>query len=505
MNTNGINHILIVGGGTAGWMTASLLNHHWRKWGIQVSLVESAEIGIIGVGEGSTPKMKDLFDTLEIDEAEWMPACNGTYKNGITFKDWSTIPGHTEYFHPFGCTIDSMTYQFFREHTVLRRQGHDVDVTPERYFLMSQLAAHDMAPKAAQNFPFQFDYAYHFDSMLVGRFLRDKAVERGVRHMTGTVEHVRRHENGDLAAIELADGTCLDADFFIDCTGFASILLQKTLQVPFVSFADNLFNDRAIAMPSEISGPIPSATVSTAMKHGWAWKIPLTNRYGNGYVYSSDYCSEDEAETELRSHLGLLDDDTEARHLNMRVGCTERSWVRNCLGIGLSQGFIEPLEATAIQFIQTSVEMFIQAFQNGEFSNYHQQKYNDKVNQNYAGIRDYIVLHYQTNSRTDTDYWINNRENPNISDQLRDIMDCWHRGGYLEDELQRLGVTQYYSPISWNCMLAGTGQFPPVSSRNKQHPGQVNQDYLQQFFADCLLNFKPHREQLKLGPFPKCA
>jgi hypothetical protein len=175
------------------------------------------------------------------------------------------------------------------------------------------------------------------------------------------------------------------------------------------------------------------------------------------------------------------------------------------LGIGLSQGFIEPLEATAIQFIQTSVEMFIQAFQNGEFTNHHQQKYNDKVNQNYAGIRDYIVLHYQTNSRTDTDYWINNRENRNISDQLRAIMDCWHRGGYLEDVLERLGVTQYYSPISWNCMLAGTGQFPPLSSTNKQHPGQVNPEFLRQFFADCLLNFKPHREQLKLASLPKCA
>jgi flavin-dependent dehydrogenase len=501
----GIKNVLIVGGGTAGWMAASLINHHWQDQGIKVTLVESPEIGIIGVGEGSTPTFKDLFDTLGIAESEWMPACNGTYKNGITFKDWSTKPGFSQYFHPFGCTIDAMTYPVFRDHTVLRRKGVDVDVNPDKFFLMSRLAQQQLAPKAPANFPFQFDYAYHFDSVLVGRFLREKAVERGVRHITGTVTEVRQAESGDISAIELADGSTLEADLFVDCTGFAAILLQKTLQVPFISFRENLFNDRAIAIPTPIGERIPSETVSTALRHGWAWQIPLTNRYGNGYVYSADHCSPDEAETELRSHLGLLDDPTEARHLRMRVGRAEQGWVKNCVGIGLSQGFIEPLEATAIQFIQSSIELFIKTFEQGGFSDRFQTQYNDKISQNYAGIRDYIVLHYQTNSRSDTDYWIDNRNNRHISDNLQHIMNCWQQVGNLEAELQRLGVSEYYRPLSWNCLFAGTGQFTDVNPAHTSHPGAIDPDYLERFFTGCLLNFKPHRQQLQPSMMQACA
>lgn len=505
MEQSGISKVLIVGGGTAGWMAASLINHHWQHRGIQVTLVESPEIGIIGVGEGSTPQFKDLFDTLDIPEHEWMAACNGTYKNGITFRDWSTKPGFGEYFHPFGCTLDSMTYPIFRDHTILRRKGVDVDVNPNRYFLMSRLTEHGLAPKPSDNFPFQFDYAYHFDSVLVGHFLRDRAKERGVKHLTGTVTKVSQDEAGHLTGITLKDGTQLSADLFIDCTGFASVLLQKTLQVPFISFADNLFNDRAIAMPTPIGASIPTETVSTALKHGWAWKIPLTNRYGNGYVYSSAHCSADEAETELRTHLGLLEDETEARHLKMRVGRAEKGWYKNCVGIGLSQGFIEPLEATAIQFIQSSIDLFISSCEQGGFTDRYRHQYNQQIEQNYAGIRDYIVLHYQTNSRTDTEYWIDNRNNQHISDNLKQIIQCWHQVGNLEAELQRLKVSQYYTPISWNCMFAGTGQFTALDPKLAPHPGTVDPGYLERFFTGCLLNFKKHREQLQPTVVKACA
>jgi len=500
-----VKNILIVGGGTAGWMTANLLNHHWRKYGIQVTLVESPEIGIIGVGEGSTPKLKDFFETLEIPEEEWMPACHATYKNGITFKNWSTVPGYTSYFHPFGCTLDTMTYPIFRDHTILRRKGVNVDVSPDRYFLMSKLVQNHMAPKAPANFPFQFDYSYHFDSVLVGQFLRDKAIERGVKHITGTVTEVQQHESGDISQIVLADQSVLAADVFVDCTGFASLLTSKTLQVPFVSFADSLFNDRAIAIPTPITEEIPVTTESTAMKHGWAWKIPLTNRFGNGYVYSAAHCSPDEAETELRSHLGLLDDATEARHLRMRVGRAERGWEKNCVAIGLSQGFIEPLEATAIQFIHSSVELFIKAFEQGEFTPQYQSQYNHKINQNYAGILDYIVLHYQTNSRQDTDYWIENRNNTNISSNLATIIESWHQVHNLEAVLQQLNVSEYYSPLSWNSMFAGTGSF--ASAATLPPPTQYHRDQqrLDEFFAGCMLNFKHHRELLEQLPLKNCA
>lgn len=499
MENEGIKNILIVGGGTAGWMAANLMAHRWAKHGIKITLVESPEIGIIGVGEGSTPKFKDFFDSLNISEEEWMPACNATYKNGIRFTDWSTVPGFEEYFHPFGCTIDTLTYQFFRDNAVYRRKGLNVDVNPNRYFLMSKLAENDLSPIATKSFPFQFDYAYHFDSVLVGQFLRKKAKEFGVKHIEGTVVQIDRNNEGDLTGIKLSDQQQINADYFVDCTGFASILLQKTLKVPFISFKENLFNDRAVALPSEISTAIPSETVSTALKHGWAWKIPLTNRFGNGYVYSSDHCTADEAEYELRSHLGQLDSEASARHLKMRVGRAEKSWHKNCVAIGLSQGFIEPLEATALQFVHSSIETFITAFEAGQFTAQHQNQFNQQINQNFEGIRDYIVLHYQTNSRNDTKYWIENRENTQISDNLRSMINCWNQVNNLDEELKRLNLSQYYTAISWNCMFAGTGQFPKLSQQQLQeiHPGSVNLDYLDNFLNDCLLNFNTHEFELK--------
>ncbi len=502
MKTTGINDILIVGGGTAGWMTANLMAHKWCDYDINITLVESPEVGIIGVGEGSTPKLKDFFDALNISEEEWMPACNATYKNGINFINWSTVPGFTEYFHPFGCTIDALTYPFFRDNSILRRKGVNVDVNPNNYFLMTKLAESKLSPIAANNFPFQFDYAYHFDSALLGHFLRKKASELGVKHIEGTVVEIKQNDNGELRSIELTDGRTFAADYFVDCTGFAAILIQKTLGVRFISFAENLFNDSAIAIPTEISNNIPSETESTALKNGWAWKIPLTNRFGNGYVYSSDYSTADDAETELRSHLGMLDSEVEARHLKMRVGRAEKSWCKNCVAIGLSQGFIEPLEATALQFVHSSIESFITAFEKGGFSAAHQDQFNQQINRNFEGIRDYIVLHYQTNSRNDSEYWKDNRSHAQISENLSQMIACWNQVNNIEEKLLQLNISQYYTAISWNCMFAGTGLFPPLSKQqmSENNQGTVDLNYLKKFFTDCTLNFKPHEIQLGKKP-----
>ena len=501
MNDSKIKNIVILGGGTAGWMTANLLHKKWQHLGIQVTVVESPDIGIIGVGEGSTPLLKVFFDSLDIEESEWMPACNATYKNGISFVDWSTVAGYESYFHPFPTSLDFATFGFLYKYSELRRQGLDLLAHPNRFSLLANLTEKRLAPLPAESFPFHFQYGYHFDSVLIGKFLRERAKEKGIIHIEATVESVEQHDNGDIKSLKLNTGQDLSADFFVDCSGFASILIQNTLKVRFLSFAENLFNDSAIAVPTEIDPNLPSETISTALPHGWVWKIPLTNRFGNGYVYSSQYTTPDEAETELRTHLGILESDVEARHLKMKVGRTEQTWCNNCVAIGLSQGFIEPLEATALQFVYSTIDEFSTAFEEGKFTNQYREDFNERMNKNFEGIRDYIVLHYKTNSRIDTQYWIDNRENQNLSDNLKEMLNVWYGIEDLEAALTRLNIGQYYSQRSWTCLLAGMGIFPrqenlSAADEANMQAAQSDLDYVDKFIAGCSLNFQPHAKVL---------
>ena len=496
-----MKNIVILGGGTAGWMTANLLQKKWRQRGIQISVVESPDIGIIGVGEGSTPLLKEFFDSLEISESEWMPQCNATYKNGISFNDWSTVPGYESYFHPFPCSLDFATFGFLYKYTELRRKGADVLAHPNRFSLMAGLTERKLAPLPAENFPFHFQYGYHFDSVLIGKFLREKAKESGVSHIEATVEKVEQESDGSIKSLLLNTGQILSGDFFVDCSGFASILLQKTLKVPFVSFAENLFNDSAVAIPTDIETEIPAETLSTALSNGWAWKIPLTNRFGNGYVFSSKYCSPDEAETELRTHLNILESDVEARHLKMKVGRVQETWAKNCVAVGLSQGFIEPLEATALQFVYSTIEQFSQALEEGNFSGKNRDEFNARMNANFEGVRDYIVLHYKTNSRSDSQYLKDNRENQKISDNLRAMIECWYAIEDTQEALTRLNIGSYYSQRSWTCLLAGVGVFPKQENLvipDKENVGMAMKDlkYVDDFIKGCSMNFESHGKLL---------
>ena len=496
-----MKNIVILGGGTAGWMTANLLQKKWRHHGIQISVVESPDIGIIGVGEGSTPLLKEFFDSLEISESEWMPRCNATYKNGISFNDWSTVPGYESYFHPFPCSLDFATFGFLYKYTELRRKGVDVLAHPNRFSLMAGLTERKLAPLPAENFPFHFQYGYHFDSVLIGKFLREKAKKVGVSHIEATVEKVEQESDGSIKSLLLNTGQILSGDFFVDCSGFASILLQKTLKVPFLSFAENLFNDSAVAIPTDIETEVPAETLSTALSNGWAWKIPLTNRFGNGYVFSSKYCSPDEAETELRSHLNILESDVEARHLKMKVGRVQETWAKNCVAVGLSQGFIEPLEATALQFVYSTIEQFSQALEEGNFSEKNRDEFNERMNANFEGVRDYIVLHYKTNSRGDSQYWIDNRENQKISNNLRAMIECWYAIEDTQAALTRLNIGNYYSQRSWTCLLAGVGVFPKqenLVSPDEEKAGKAMEDlkYVDDFIKGSSMNFKSHNKLL---------
>ncbi|RYE86419.1 MAG: tryptophan 7-halogenase, partial [Oxalobacteraceae bacterium] len=328
-------------------------------------------------------------------------------------------------FHPFASMLDNLTMHQFVDNVHERLGGADVHAHPDRFFVAAALARQGRGPRAHASFPFDVWYGYHFDATLLGQFLATKAVALGVRHLQRHVRQVRLGERGDIGDLLLDDGQPLAADLFVDCTGFFSLLIGQALQTPFIPYAENLFNDAAIAMPTPLQGAIASQTVSTALRHGWAWKIPLTNRYGNGYVYSSAHCSADHAETELRAHLGLLDADIPARHLKMRVGRMAQVWNRNCIAVGLSQGFIEPLEATALLFVQRTAAMLVEVLENGDIGAASQAAFNDAMCTRFENTRDYIVAHYKTNSRTDTDYWRENAENLHLSDSLQGVLMTW--------------------------------------------------------------------------------
>jgi 2-polyprenyl-6-methoxyphenol hydroxylase-like FAD-dependent oxidoreductase len=491
--------IVIVGGGTAGWMAANLLACKWKN--TDICLVESKDIGIIGVGEGSTPHLKLFFDAIDVMDSEWMPRCNATYKNGITFEQWSNNQGFKSYFHPFAAqTDDIFTLPLFYKNIQARMQGYNVDAHPDKYFLESYLSKNNLGPLPAESFPFGVAYGYHFDSALLGQFLAEKAENHGVKRVYGHVADVIVRNDGMLSAVKLKGGTTLEADFFIDCSGFNSLLLQKALKVNFKSFKDNLLNDAAVVIPSEISQVLPVETKSTALSNGWAWQIPLRNRFGNGYVYSSDYIDSDQAETELRQHLGLLDSDIEAKHLKMKVGRVEKHWHKNCLGVGLSQGFIEPLEATALGLTFNTISQFIQCFEEGKGTNKFEDVFNKDINAKFDGIRDYVVCHYKVNQRTDSDYWRDNAANNNISESLNRIITLWNNSQDFIGDMYKYNLAGSYHPKSWACLFAGYGVFPKnITNQSVDYSAhQQELEALSDFIRRCALNFKNQHELLTL-------
>jgi len=486
--------VVILGGGTAGWMTASLLHRRWSAFGCEVSLIESSEIGIVGVGEGSTPQLKAFFDDIGVSETEWMPRCNATYKAGIEFAGWSDRPGHEHYFHPFPTEVDGFTQPRFFYATRARRTGRDVTAHPDAYFVPTRIARGGLAPVAPPNFPFLVSYGYHFDAQLIGSFLKELGVGRGIRHIEARIASVELDKKGDVAALLAEDGRRFEADLFVDASGFRAAIIEGALNEPHRPFGANLFNDRAVVTRT----PLPkkgakACTRSTAASAGWIWSIPLTNRIGNGYVYSSRYIDADAAAAELRAHLGL-GEDAELRELTMKCGRIERSWVRNCLAVGLAQGFLEPLEATALHVVMATVNAFLDAWAKDD-----REAFNAAIARRYEGIRDYIVAHYRTALRRDTDYWRDATGMDSLSDSLKSVITAWFTGADVEQEVLRQDIQGYYSPVSWHCMLAGYGNFPDQALLKPPGPdiAPIDMAEIERFVAGCAMNFPTHAEALE--------
>ena len=476
-------------------MAANLFNQRWGPSGTKVTLIESSDIGIIGVGEGSTPQLKAFFDELGIEENAWMPRCNATYKAGIEFAGWSDRPGHERYFHPFPTNLDVFTQPSFFYNARARRTGRDVPAHPDPFYLPTRIARDGRAPVAPVNFPFLVSYGYHFDAHLLGAYLREVATARGVEHVDARIGSVELNDQGEVAALVAEDGRRFEAALFVDASGFRAVIIEGALGEKHLPFAINLFNDSAVVAPTELPAQgVRACTRATARSAGWIWHIPLQHRIGNGYVYSSRYIDDESAAAELRAHCGLPED-AEVRHLKMRVGRVERSWVKNCLAVGLAQGFLEPLEATALHIVLITVDGFLDAWEADS-----RDTFNAGIARRYEGIRDYIVCHYRAALKFDTDYWRDATRHDNLSDSLKGVITAWFTGADMEEEIARQGIDDCYAPLSWHCLLAGYGNFPDESRLTP--PGcdivRVDMAEVERFVRGCALNFPTHGEALAM-------
>jgi len=399
-----IRSVLIVGGGTAGWMTAAALAHAAPRH-CRITLVESDEIGTVGVGEATIPPIRLFNETLGINEADFLRETRGSFKLGIEFVDWGRV-GH-RYFHPFGSFGKPFDLLPVHQHWLAaRRRGATVpldDLSMAWGAASRNRFAHPIAD--ARHVASTFDYAYHFDAGLYAQFLRRYAEQRGVARIEGKVAGVALDgESGRVASVTLADARVLEADLFIDCSGFRGLLIEGALATGYQDWRHWLPCDRAVAVPSTNVGPLTPYTRSTARAAGWQWRIPLQHRTGNGYVYCSDDLTDDAAAEALLSSLDgapLAD----PRTLRFTTGRRRLFWNRNVVAIGLSSGFMEPLESTSIHLIQAGISKLLALFPTRDFDPLLIDEYNRIAITEFERIRDFLILHYKLTQREDSRIW----------------------------------------------------------------------------------------------------
>ncbi|WOI52165.1 tryptophan halogenase family protein [Parvularcula sp. LCG005] len=449
-----VRNIAIIGGGTAGWMTAAAIIRAMKDYPCTVTLVESGDIGTVGVGEATIPPIQLFNRMLKVSEDEFVAATQGTFKLGIEFSNWRQKGD--SYFHPFGkygADIDAVPFhQYWRK---MHRRGRAPALEAFSLSTMAAKAGKFSPPSAdPKSVLSQMSHAYHFDAGLYALFLRRYAEARGVKRLDRTVRDVRLNaESGFVEAVVFDDDEELCADFFIDCTGFRGLLIEGALETGYEDWSHWLPCDRAVAVPCEQFGaPLPY-TRSTAREAGWQWRIPLQHRIGNGYVYCSEYCDDDKAVSTLMNNLdgAPLSD---PRHLRFTTGKRKKFWNKNVLAIGLSAGFMEPLESTSIHLIQAAIAKLMTVYPDRRFDPIDIDEYNRLTEIDYLRIRDFIILHYHATQRDDAPLWEYVR-NMSIPDTLQHKYDLYGSRGrvFRYDE-------ELFADTSWVAVFEGQGIQP---------------------------------------------
>ncbi len=448
-----ISSIVIVGGGTAGWMTAAFLSKWLDQTPIQLNLIESEQIGTIGVGEATVPGIHQFIRDLDIKESEFIKATNATFKLGIEFKDWAAKG--TDFFHPFaayGVQIEDRP--FHKTWWAAKKQGYEEGL--DQFCLSTQLAR---AGKFAQpSFDDKsrlawYNYAYHFDASLFAKFLRDYAEKRRVKRIEGKVGHVQLDTtSGFIKSILMESGQVIEGDLFVDCSGITALLIEKALGVEYENWSHWLPCDSALAVQTKsVFEPDPFTRSSTRIA-GWQWHIPLQHRVGNGYVYCSQFISHEQAREELLNNL-TGERVIEPRLIRFTTGMRRDFWYKNCVSIGLSSGFLEPLESTSISLIQTGIAKLTGFLVNFEIDEKHVAEANRLNRLEYERIRDFIILHYKLNGRSDP-FWQHVRE-MEIPSTLKEKISIFENTGDI-----KLLEQESFKEESWVSMYYGFGVTP---------------------------------------------
>jgi tryptophan 7-halogenase len=459
-----VKNVLIVGGGTAGWLTAAFLARTLGTGpdGVRITLVESKEIGIIGVGEGTFPSIRGTLAAIGIDEATFIRECHATFKQGVRFDHWVRPPGntghgHDHYLHPFSLPSQRPGGPELLPYWLQGEAGPGVAFAAATT-MQQRVADASRGPKRPGDADFMgpLNYAYHFDAGRFAALLARHAQSLGVQHVQATVERVALDADGAIAAVHTREGGALSAQLYVDCTGFRAALIGEALGSPFRSVSDTLFVDRALALQvpyDRPDAPIPSYTIATAHEAGWTWDIGLQQRRGIGYVYSSRHTDDARAEQVLRRYIGAASDGLHPRQLKLKLGYRDVQWVKNCVAVGLSGGFLEPLESSGIGLIETAAYLVSYLFpHNGDMAPL-ARTFNDMMKARYERIVDFIKLHYCLTQRRDHGFWRDNADPATIPATLRDKLAMWacrppHRMDFVVD-------LEMYPPSSWQYVLYG--------------------------------------------------
>jgi flavin-dependent dehydrogenase len=516
-----IEKILIVGGGTAGWMAASYLGKALQGT-VDITVLQAPDIPTLGVGEATIPNLQTaFFDFLEIEEDDWMRECNASYKVAIKYVNWRTAgegeavprefgdrPDH--FYHSFGLLkyherIPLSHYWFDRKYRGETTDPFDYACYKEPAILDAKKSPRWLDGTRATN------YAWHFDAHLVADYLRRFATEKlGVHHVEDRVEHVTRDANGLIESVRTATGRVVAADLFVDCSGFRGLLINKAMAEPFVDMSDHLLNNSAVATAvphDDATHGIEPFTSAIAMKSGWTWKIPMLGRFGTGYVYSSDYATEDEA---VREFCDLWQLDPETQPLNkirFRVGRNRRAWVKNCVSIGTSSCFVEPLESTGIYFTYAALYQLVKHFPDKGLNPVLADRFNREIETMFDDTRDFIQAHFYFSPRTDTPFWKANKQ-LRLGDAMQEKIDMYRAGmainapasddaqlyyGNFEEEFRN-----FWNNSNYYCVLAGLGLEPDAPSPRLAHMPRATETVAEVFQA-----VKAKQQQL-LEELPGC-